>query len=423
MSRFAGDSFHFAIGIEDTFIAEESPGARKLDEYELTQHDRLWWSDLALAAETGATMVRWGVPWYRVNPERGRWEFGWLDRVVDRFAELGLTPIVDLMHYGTPLWLQNGFANAAYPERVAEYGAAIAERYRDRLDVFTPMNEPLLNALYCGEYAEWPPYFRGDDGFVRILERITRGIVLTQQAIADVQGARASFVHVEASYRFGGDVEAEPDLVAHLRHRAFLVEDLVTGAVGDDHPLVPWLLRAGFPEASLQWHRATTAQPDVMGVNYYPHQSTEAFEQGVTHAGTLADPRPRLNGWTDGLSELLRAFWKRYDRPVMLTETNVHSDDAAKAAWFDASLAAIDALRADGVPVVGHTWWPLFDSVAWRYRHETKPLESYFGDDGAGLWRIEPDGFGSLPRVRTPFADHYSAAATTTSTARTKEQP
>jgi beta-glucosidase len=129
-----------AVGIEDTFVADERPGRRKLDEYELTQHYQFWEQDLDLVADSGARWLRWGIPWYRVEPEPGRFAWDWVDAVVDRLAALDVTCIVDLMHYGTPLWLENSFLHPDYPRRVAEYAAAAAQRYVDRLHVWTPLN-------------------------------------------------------------------------------------------------------------------------------------------------------------------------------------------------------------------------------------------------------------------------------------------
>ena len=60
----------------------------------------------------------------------------------------GLTPIIDLMHYGTPLWLDNHFVNASYPRRVAEYAARFAERYGSLVRYYTPLNEPAVTAAY-----------------------------------------------------------------------------------------------------------------------------------------------------------------------------------------------------------------------------------------------------------------------------------
>jgi beta-glucosidase/6-phospho-beta-glucosidase/beta-galactosidase len=61
--------------------------------------------------------------------------------------ELKITPIIDLIHYGCPLWLERGFANKDYPQRVAEYSAAAAERYKHLTKCYTPLNEPIITAL------------------------------------------------------------------------------------------------------------------------------------------------------------------------------------------------------------------------------------------------------------------------------------
>lgn len=413
MRWYEQDRIHFAVGVEDTFIPQARPGERPLDEYELTQHYQHWHSDLALAREVGATMIRWGIPWYRVNPAPGRWDWNWLDRAVARLVELELEPIVDLMHYGTPLWLEEQFANRNYPELVAEYAATVADRYAGQLRIFTPLNEPLLNILYCGEFAYWPPYRKGSEGFVTLLRAISRGIALTQRAVTDVLGASASFVHVEASFRFVDEAPGEDPTrtqeITHLRHRAYVVGDLITGRVGDDHPLAGYLRDAGFTDADFAWAREHAVMPDVMGVNYYPALSTERLGADYHDGGPL-DPRPRVNAWTDGLADVLVAYADRYRRPVFLTETAWTGTVAERLAWLDASVACVRALRERGVDVVGYTWWPLFDMVEWTYRHGTEPAEAY--RLAMGLWDLVPDDRGELRRVRNPVADRFRYHAT-----------
>jgi len=407
MRWYDSPELRFAVGFEDTFIPQTPFGERALDEYEMTQHYHFWSQDLGLAAESGAGMVRWGVPWYRVNPERGVWDWSWLDRVADRFAELGLVPIVDLMHYGTPTWLENEFANASYPERVAEYAAAVAQRYRGVFDVFTPLNEPLLNALYCGEFGYWPPYLRGHDGLVTLLRQLSRGIVLTQRAVTETS-ADATFVHVEASFRFTSAGEPTDEL-RHLRERAYVVEDLVTGRIDEHHPLLPYLQAHRFGDDDLAWLRDHAVVPDVMGVNYYPALSTEELVEGAVHGGGPRDPRPRVNAWTDGLEDVLTTFARRYGRPVFLTETCWTGTPQQRIDWLDASVACVERLRDDGVPVVGYTWWSLIDMYEWPYRDGTGALEDYHL--AMGLWDLVPDGAGVLRRVKNPVADRFRAHA------------
>lgn len=405
---YADGELRFALGIEDTFVPQSRPGQRPLDEYELMQHYELWETDLALTAQSGASMLRWGVPWYRVNPAPGRWDWEWLDRVVDRMERDGIDLIADLIHYGTPLWLEGEFAHPDYPERVAEYAAAVAERYRGRIRHYTPANEPLLNAMYCGEFGHWPPYLTGDRGFVTVLRALSRGIVLTQRAIAE-QDPDADFVHVEASFRFTGELDAHRETHEHLRHRAYIVQDLVMGRVDDAHPLARYLLANGFTDADLAWARENVAIPDVVGVNYYPQHSTERFEAGVMLGGGPGELRPRVNAGTEGLRDVVTAFAERYRKPVFLTETGFTGTVEERVAWLEESVAAVQGLRTDGVDVVGYTWWCLTDMFEWTYRYgDGDPMDYRLG---MGLWALERDRAGVLTRVRTAAADRFRELA------------
>ncbi|PJJ55650.1 family 1 glycosylhydrolase [Compostimonas suwonensis] len=422
---FDDGALHFALGIEDTFVPQERPGERAVDEYELTEHYTQWRSDLELVRESGAEMLRWGVPWHRVNPAPGEWDWSWLDAVMARFGELGIRPIVDLLHYGTPLWLEGEFANPDYPQRVAEYSVAVAERYRDVVTDYTPVNEPMIHALFSGEYGYWPPYRTGPGGLVEISAAIARGFVLSQRGIAEVLGDAATFVHVDAGFRYTGDAEAPEHrgTALRLRRQSYLVEDLVTGRVDDAHPLRPLLSENGMTDAALSWFGEAPVRPHVMGVNYYPRHSTEVFEAGVQHGGGFADPRPTRDDGVDGLLEVLRAYAERYGAPVMLTETCVTGTVDERIAWLDASVDAVVAAKARGLPIVGYTWWPLFDMYEWTYRHSTAAREEHLLS--MGLWDLVETP-SRLERRRNPVADrfaHHAREARGASSERRPQQP
>lgn len=416
MKWFETGELHFALGIEDTFVPQARGGERPIDEYELTDHYAQYASDLDRVSDVGATMLRWGVPWYRVTPQPGVWDWAWVDRVMNRFGEVGIRPLVDLLHYGTPLWLDNQFANPDYSRHIAEFAGRFAARYGDIATDYTPVNEPMIHALFSGEYGYWPPYLEGPSGLVRIASAIAEGFVLTQQAIHEELGDRATFLHVDAGMRFVGDTDAPEHraTAARLREQTFLVEDLVTGGVDEGHPLLAQLQAGGVSDEKLNWFRDNALWPDVMGVNYYPLNSTEVFEAGVQHRGGFADPRPAFDAGTDGLREVLTTYAERYGAPVMLTETCITGSVAARLSWLDRSVRTVHELRAEGVAVVGYTWWPLFDMYEWTYRHSTAPRADHLLT--MGLYDLVESASGHLDRRRNPVADRFAEHATAAAT-------
>ncbi|MEJ7713761.1 MAG: beta-galactosidase [Pyrinomonadaceae bacterium] len=95
------EDFVWASGVEDTFVPQTRSTQRALDEYELMGHYEHWRQDLALARDLKLNALRWGVPWYKVEPEPGKFDWRWTDEVIPYLVEeLRVTPIIDLMHYG-----------------------------------------------------------------------------------------------------------------------------------------------------------------------------------------------------------------------------------------------------------------------------------------------------------------------------------
>jgi len=394
------DDFIWATGIEDTFITDPWPATgRTLEEYELTQHYDHWREDVGLIATLGLGAARYGIPWYRVNPAPGEFDWRWTDEVIPALVATGVEPIIDLVHYGTPTWLLDSFLNPDYPERVAEYAGAFATRYRDLLRWYTPLNEPRVNAWYAGRIGLWPPYRRGWSGFTEVLLQLCRGIVLTEAALRAAL-PEVVLVHVDATDLYQSDDPALAEEVRHRQELVFLGLDLVQARVDSRHPLMPWLRRRGVADADLQWFQEHRCTPHLIGINEYPLFSWKQLSRTTRGIRTRMPYAP-----ADVLATLSEMYVDRYGLPVLITETASAGTVARRAAWMDDSIAAVAALRQRGVPVVGYTWWPLFALVSWSYRTGTKPLEEYLVS--MGLWELEADAEGDLRRVATSLVDRY----------------
>src|SRR5258708_27075493 len=221
-------AFIWAVGIEDTMIPRRLRGGGVLNEYDLTEHRNRWREDLALAVDVGATAIRYGLPWGEANPVDGQFVWEWSDEVIDHAARLGLEIILDLVHYGTPSWLKDGFVDRRYPEAIAAYGGALAEHYEGVVRSYTPLNEPLVTASFCGLRGVWPPYLTGDEGWAAVIASVIDGVQQTTRAIRAADGD-AQIVHVEAIQLYHTDDPALEPEVERWQRRSMLPTSLLLG--------------------------------------------------------------------------------------------------------------------------------------------------------------------------------------------------
>ncbi|MDQ3180012.1 MAG: family 1 glycosylhydrolase [Acidobacteriota bacterium] len=382
------ENFLWAGGIENTFVPQTRPGHRALDEYELTGHYNHWREDLALAHDLGLKAVRWGVPWHKVEPQPNNFDWSWTDKVIPYLVEeLKVLPIIDLMHYGCPLWLEREFVNKNYPQFVARYAAEFAKRYKGLISWFTPLNEPIINALMCGMRGLWAPYLKGEKGYIRLMMQLAKGIIRTVEAIKEID-ADSIMVHVEATGLTRTIRKDLAPLAREEKHRGYLCFDLISGRLNSNHLLFSWLVRNGASPDDLSELRKNKIPLDVLGMNFYPQWSTKQLY--INNRGRVAFQETEHEG--NGFAELITDYYDRYEVPIMITETSAVGSDEVRSKWLESSVATVKKLRGEGVPIIGYTWFPLFTMVDWRYRFSNEPLENFYLE--LGLYRLnrQPKG-------------------------------
>ncbi|MEP6923774.1 MAG: family 1 glycosylhydrolase [Pyrinomonadaceae bacterium] len=397
------ENFLFAGGIEDTFVPQVKEGHRALDEYELMGHYRHWREDLHLAHELGLQALRWGIPWYKVEPAPGTFDWSWTDEVIPYMVEeLHITPIIDLVHYGCPFWLEREFASKDYPKLIARYSAEFANRYKDLVKFYTPLNEPIINALMCGLRGLWAPYLKGERGYLKIMLQIARGIQQAVHAIKAVDDS-AIMVYVEATGLTRAIRDDLHSLAVEETRRGYLCFDLITGNFKSDHPLYAWILRNGFTPEDLTELYDNPVKLDVVGMNFYPQWSTKQIYQDRRGRIQFRDIEPE----GDGFIELIESYYNRYNSPIMITETSAVGTDEIRSRWLDKSLEMVKHLREKGVPVIGYTWFPLFTMIDWRYRFSNKPLEQFYLE--LGIFKLNQLGEGRR-WLETPLVEQMKKA-------------
>ena len=389
------NDFTWAVGVECSVL----PHIR-VDQFEWTQHDRLWKEDFKMIREDfGRINVRYCLPWNQIEPAPGKFDWRWADERVNYITrKLGLGLTLDIMHFGTPLWLPQAAGDVEFPEALERLAGAIAARYGDRIKAFCPFNEPLITALFSGDFGFWPPYSRRWRGYMPVLSRIVQATLRATRAIRRAAPGAQIVLCDSCEHHHTRESELEQD-VALRNLRRFLVLDLVTGRVDDTHPLYNWLQDYGFSAPDLAWVRANRSAPDVIGLDYYSHTETQL--ESVTGAVRQRKPECPL-----GLYGCALEYWNRYGLPLSVTETSCDGTPLDRELWLKQTLQDCKRLREEGVPLVGYTWWPCFDNIDWdgALLHHIGKIHN------VGLYNLRRQQDGTLKRLRSPLVKQYSAA-------------
>ena len=343
------------------------------DQLDASGHDERL-EDLELFAELGISALRYPVLWERTAPDGvARADWRWADERLARLRELGIRPIVGLVHHGSGP-RSTSLVDPEFPEKLAAYARAVAERY-PWVSMWTPVNEPLTTARFSGLYGHWYPHGRDDATFARCLLAQCRATVLAMRAIREVI-PDAQLVQTEdlgktwSTRTLAYQAEFENE-------RRFATFDLLSGQMTADKLFRQWLLRdVGVELDALEWFVDNPWPPDVVGVNHY--LSSERFlderverypehERGGNGKDAYADvlaARVRSEG-AAGPYVLLREVWERYGLPVAVTEAHNGCTREEQLRWLEEVWDAATQLRAEGADVRAVTVWSLLGAFGW----------------------------------------------------------
>ena len=345
-------AFIFATGIECSYPTLEK-GRWRRDQMAATGHYRRWPEDLDLCVELGLSHLRYGPPLHLIlqGPERYDWSF--TDQVMEGMRQRGLTPIVDLCHFGLPDWLES-FQNPEISGALQAFAGAFADRY-PWVRFYTPVNEMYVCARLSALDGVWNEQLRDERAFVTAVRNLVRANRLMTGAILD-RRADAVFVHSESS-EFHQPCCPDPEIVRVAEfenERRFLPLDLLLARPVSEG-MRGWLREQGLSDEDYDWFMAR--QPPrrtVLGLDYY-----EWNEKLIDTEG-----RPQSLGELFGWYVIASQYWERYRRPMMHTETN-RMDAREAPRWLWRQWHNVQLLRRAGAPIVGFTWYSLTDQVDW----------------------------------------------------------
>lgn len=348
-------------------------GEEYLDQLERNGHaTRL--DDLDLFAELGIHAIRYPVLWERIAPnglENADWS--WADERLGRLRELGIRPIVGLVHHGSGP-RDTSLVDPEFPEKLAVFARAVAKRY-PWVTHYTPINEPLTTARFSGMYGHWYPHGRDNLTFARALLEECKAIAFSMQAIWEVN-PNAQLVQTEDL----GKTYSTPKLTYQAEfenERRWLSFDLLCGRINSSHPMWGYLGDCGINEAELEVFLENPCPPDIIGINHYL-TSDRFLDENLenypawTHGGNGRDKYADVEAvrvCAEGLAGpriLLKETWERYKLPLAVTEVHLSCTREEQLRWFNEVWNAAQELRNQGADVRAVTAWALLGSYDWN---------------------------------------------------------
>lgn len=308
------------------------------------EHFARYKADFDLLKELNLNAFRFGIEWSRIEPEEGRWDDAALAHYAGYIAELkqrGIEPIPTLWHWTMPIWLadKGGFAKRRNLQYFARYVTKVSELFGSDVRYVLTINEPNAYAPFSYLTGMWPPQRKNPLVAAWVFYNLARAHRLAYRVLKTVKPE----LQVGIAYNL---VELRPHNPSNYWNR------LLAGVL---RYISDWWFLDRI------WRTS-----DFIGVNYY-------FTEYRDWRGRQRNPRQPVSdlGWymePCGLGRLLISTWRRYRKPLMITENGLaDSDDQYRRWWLSETVEALREARHAGAHLIGYLHWSLLDNFEWAF--------------------------------------------------------
>jgi beta-glucosidase len=299
-----------------------------------------WEQDLEITAQLGFGNFRFSVEWARVEPEEGEFSTAALDHyrsMCHAMHQRGLEPVVTLHHFTNPRWVARtgGWENPETPARFERFCEHTLGVLGSEVGRICTVNEPNIVATMGYLLGLFPPG-RTEDGAA--YEAVVRHLVSAHRRAVEVARSAAPAVPVGLTLSMT-DYQLAPGGELKLAE-AVQGEDVFLDATGGDD----FLGVQTYTRMLMGPQGWIGPQPGVpiltMGYEYWPDALEACIRRAVGRTGG------RL--------------------PIIVTENGIGTDDdQQRMAFVHQALQGVLRLVADGIDVLGYTYWSLLDNFEW----------------------------------------------------------
>ncbi len=340
-----------------------------------------WWNraeeDFDRMAEMNQNAHRLSVEWSRIEPSPGHWDEDALARYREMLQGLiarGIEPMVTLHHFTNPLWVaeRGGWENRDIVVWFERYTRKVVSALGDLTRLWCTINEPAVMVSQAYVLGKWPPGKKDINAALRVGLNVMRAHAAAYRAIHElVPGAQVGMAkHMMVWQPWRPWLPIDRFLTRLVQQ---LFNYLPLSMVTEGIVRVPGRRPVRLPEAAntLDW----------LGVNYYqryrvrfsPFAARALFARQCTKPGVLKGPGDWGEIHPRGLSQTLRALWRRYRLPMIITENGIPDErDQHRPGFIVTHLHQVWQSIRQGIPVMGYYFWSLVDNFEWTEGYDPR---------------------------------------------------
>lgn len=292
-----------------------------------------------------------------------------------QLKERGVDIMLVLHHFANPIWFseKGGWSNKQCVEWWLDYVSKVIDEFGEFVTQWNTFNEPNLYISLSSLAGLFPPQKTNPFYAWQVLNNMS----LAHKAAYEMLNVRA------------------PGKPVGISHNASILEaDNLIGKL--PAKISDWLYMEFIPG----WFESC----DFFGLSYYSRIGYDPFP--VTFLNTpdkiIKSGKPYDDMWEyypEGLGVCLDRYWKRFKKPIIITENGMcTSDDAKRVNSIYDYMRIIHAGIEKGIDIRGYYHWSAWDNFEWNLGPSFR----------FGLYACD---FQTKERVKRPSADVYSALA------------